>query len=382
MKVSRKALSQAAVIPAAGAVAAIAARAALPLVLKRICNRVLQSNAVVRGRVGRVSLGLWKGRVRVDDVRLAQVTGEDVGPSMKIDRVEATVQFRDLIHGRIAASVDVERPTGLIPLAAPAPQPPDPVATDAHGGAEASSPIGLAYRRAVAAFRGLPPVRLARLRIKDAAVHVQHLPGQDGLDVRAHGISAEVRNLHNNERAWPDPMAVVDVAGSLMTEGRLQARISAYPIAEQPTFQSEFRVENLSVPELNPFLITHAGAQADAGVAEVYGEVSAVNGYFSGYVKPMVEELRVSAAPSAAPGGRMKAWLAGGVAALLRNRHSHRVGTRVDFKGTLDHPQASVGAALKSALRNAFGRALPSGLDGDIGFFETGRTAAAVAEKA
>src|SRR5262245_4215150 len=88
----------------------IAARIALPYWMKDEVNRRLMLLPNYDGHVEDVDVALWRGAYRVEGVRIVKTGVKSSTPFFDGDRVDFSVEWNSLLHGRIVAECAMWRP--------------------------------------------------------------------------------------------------------------------------------------------------------------------------------------------------------------------------------------------------------------------------------
>src|SRR6185503_5341011 len=88
----------------------VAARAALPSVLKDEVNRRLKLLPQYDGHVEDVDVALWRGAYSVNGVRLVKTGVKSSTRFFEGDRIDFSVEWKSLLHGRIVAECAMWRP--------------------------------------------------------------------------------------------------------------------------------------------------------------------------------------------------------------------------------------------------------------------------------
>ncbi len=107
------------------------------------------------------------------------------------------------------------------------------------------------------------------------------------------------------------------------------------------------------------------------GTAQIYAELQAKDGSFSGYVKPFFEGVDVLDIEEEAKEQGLLAslWeaLVGVTAETLEDQSRDRVATRIPIAGSVASPQVGFWTTLGNVLRNAFVEALVPALENSVG---------------
>src|SRR5690242_20333361 len=89
---------------------ALTARAFLPLVIRAYVNRTLDRNLLYEGRIGPVEVHLWRGAYSLRDVQISKRTGNVPVPLFSAKRVDFSVQWNALVHGRVVGRFLIQQP--------------------------------------------------------------------------------------------------------------------------------------------------------------------------------------------------------------------------------------------------------------------------------
>jgi hypothetical protein len=87
-----------------------AIRIALPFIVKDYVNRRLHSLHGYDGRVADIDLGLWRGAYRIDGIEIVKTGAKVPTPFFKGDRVDFSVEWHSLLHGKLVSEAHFYRP--------------------------------------------------------------------------------------------------------------------------------------------------------------------------------------------------------------------------------------------------------------------------------
>lgn len=112
----------------------------------------------------------------------------------------------------------------------------------------------------------------------------------------------------------------------------------------------------------------YAAVDVESGVFQMYAELAAAEGRFTGYVKPLFRNLRVLDLERDGKNPMQLLWeaLVAGVTELLTNHSEDQLGTSIPLSGTFDDPKADILSTIGGILKNAFIKALQPGLEHSI----------------
>jgi len=337
------------------AVALIGFRLALPGLIKKHVNRTLDRLPGYGGRVDDIDVHLWRGAYKAQGIALVKEEGETTVPFVSVEALDLSVQWRELFRGSLVAEIDALHPEINFVGGKPA---------EAQGvkGQKAED-----WRETV---KKLFPLRINRFVVRDGAVRFRNFNSRPPVDVRLDGVQVEANNLTNSEEKSDELMARFTARGRPMGRGSFDLRLKMNPLADVPTFDMDTTLKDLSLPALNTFFRHYAGIDVQGGTLSLYSEATARDGKFRGYVKPIIKDLNVLNSKKEKNGfwGWLKELTAEAAGEALENQPKDQVATRIAFSGNFEDPRVAVWRAAALVLRNAFLKAIPAGLEDEIGF--------------
>jgi hypothetical protein len=124
----------------------------------------------------------------------------------------------------------------------------------------------------------------------------------------------------------------------------------------------------VELPQVNPWLREYIKADAEAGKFELYMELAAADGKFTGYAKPILQDVDIYRSGEAEQSALKRAWegFLDFSANVLENQDADQVAARIPFSGTIKNPETSLFAIIASVMRNAFVSAFARSLEGSI----------------
>lgn len=339
------------IIVAAIAALLIGLRAATPYVVKRYVNRELANMGDYRGHVEQVSVFLWRGGYALRDLEIVKTASKKEEPFAKIPQMDLTLQWNALFHGRAVGEVLIH----------------DPVLNFVQSDSGESSQLGTGVNWP-AQIRNLFPFRLNLVEVTNGLMTFQ-APGiqaKDVLTMRESHLS--LRNLTNVQRKNEDAFAEIDLEGRIMGDAPVKLTGKIDPNAETPTFDIDLSLEGAKLVDVNPWLRRFIKVDAAAGQFSMYSELAAAKGHFEGYVKPFLENPKITTAKEETQGPFQKAWaaLVGLATKIFENRQEKQVATKIPLRGDIEDPKAGIIPAIVNLARNAFVGAFSHSIEGTI----------------
>ena len=330
----------------------IALRLALPTILERYVNRQLQHLENYTGHVESIHVALWRGAYDIKNVVIEKKSAKHNEPFFLGDRVGIELQWRALLHGSLVGRAHFEHAQLNLIQSDNAAQ--RQLGEDTNWNAALSKLFPFTFNEIVC----------------DNCVVRFRAPGIERKEALVlHDLHFSLRNLTNAFPAGDQAaFADFDLNGRALGQGSLEINGKLNPSAEAPTFEVAAQLKNVALPELNPWLDTYAGVNAEAGMFSVYTEFAAAEGKFKGYVKPIAKDIKVVTPPEKRGNIFRRAWtgIVQLAASIFKNQPHDQVATRVPFSGTIEDPKADVWVTVVNILRNAFINAFSSSLENSV----------------
>jgi hypothetical protein len=327
----------------------VLARIALPFVVERFVNRQLAALEAYDGHVGGIDIHLWRGAYSIDGIEIVKTGAARPVPFFKAAKIDLSVEWRSLWKGRVVSEASFHAPEINL-VAAESKQ-------DSQLGSEENW-----NRRLEELF----PFRFNTIEVIDGTVNFL-APGISTRDaITARHVDGQVTNLTNVVESGKGTFADFRVTAQVLDGGNAKVAGSVNAFAPQPTFDVNMEVKGVQLPQVNPWLREYIKADAEAGRFELYMELAAADGKFTGYAKPILEDVDLyrSGEPEENPLKRVWEGFLDFAANALENED--QVAARIPFTGSIKDPETSVFATIASVLRNAFVSAFARALEGSI----------------
>lgn len=329
----------------------VGARVALPHVILWYANKTLAEVPDYRGLISDVDVALWRGAYQIEGLDIVKTDGEVPVPFFSCPVIEFSVEWRALFDGALVGEIDFRRPT-LNLVAGPT-------------AATSQTDVDSRWQDKV---KELFPLHINRFEVHDGTVHFRNFHSKPKVDVVMEDLHVLARNLSNSRGLAKTLVATIEAEGRPLGDARLEFKSEIDPYREQPTFDLNAKLEKVDVRKLNDFLQAYAGVDAEGGTLGVYAELAASDGAFTGYVKPILEDLNILDLDEEADGILQKAWegVVDVISRIFRNLPKDRFATRVEFSGRFDKPEYDMWAVIWQAVKNAFIKVLSPELDDSV----------------
>jgi hypothetical protein len=340
----------------------VAVRVSLPWIVKTYVNKVLSENPEYDGHVSDVDIALIRGAYAIDGITITKRGGTAPIPFLDIDRIDLSVQWKALFKGSIVAEIEVLRPRVNFVNG--------PSKEDKQAGG------GVDWREQV---KKLVPLDINRFAVLDGEVHFADFSSSPKVDIYLKDLQVEALNLTNSEDLAGSLVATVTASGRPMGLGVFALNASLDPYATLPTFDLNASIKQLPLPALNSFISAYGKFDVEKGTMEIYTELAAEQGRFTGYVKPVLTDVQVVSLKKEIErdheGPLRIAWetLVGAGRGLLENDKKDQIAAKIPLSGSVAKPEVDAWSTIGSTLRNAFIQALFRGLDGQVDMSDVDR---------
>ena len=305
----------------------------------------------------------------VQGFSLVTLNGDRPEHQIRVTSIVAGSRWRDILAGRWIGYVRLEAPWVLLNLEG---QHRNGSGNNSEPAQEVKAGERPSWQERV---KQLPAFRVSSAVLAYGEVHVRGIQGQDGTDLRIDRLNLSLVNITNNLKIASTLMATAAGTARVMVDGELALRVEGYPLAEPPAFDLDFQTSKVDLTNFRMLIEHYADVTVRRGIADLYVEAAAKDGYIEGYAKPIFDHLEL-APPPARSGwmAKLKVWSAKAAVKLGKNRRNDRIATRLDFAGSLEDPSLNIPDAIVKFIRNSFGAAERASLERRFWFSRAGKT--------
>ncbi len=332
--------------------ALVALRIALPSIVKSYVNTTLAALPGYRGHIDGVGIALWRGAYVITGLKIETVAENIPVPFFSVRQINLSIEWPALFHGSVVGVVEFI----------------DPKINFVQGQSEKDSQSGKGADF-TGTLRKLFPFRINRFDVKNGEVHFMTFHTKPNVDIHLDRLSLHATNLTNSSRLSKSLAASIDAQGTAMETGQLKGHLDIDPYAVQPTFKLTVQLQKVDLPKLNAFFNAYAAVDVASGTFEMYSEVTAADGKFTGYVKPLFADMHIAdlKKDEKNPFRVIWAFLVQVVTTVFTNRSTDKLGTEIPISGTFDNPKANILSTIGGILKNAFILALQPGFKNKFG---------------
>ncbi len=330
----------------------VAIRLILPFAIIKYVNKTLDNIPGYKGSIEDVDLNLYRGAYVIEKVVLQKLEGDVPRPFVKIDSIDLSVEWQALFDGSIVGEVILRNPE-LNFVAGPG----DSTAQD---GTEADWTKPL---------EKLMPLEINRFEITDGKVTYLDEHTSPKVDVFVDSLYLEALNLRNTKDTTDSLPSSLKVRGTSIGNGKLSLDARVDIMRQVPDFDAELKFEGVELPKLNDFASAYLNVDFEAGTFNLFAEMAADSGNLQGYVKPLMENVKIFD-PEQDKEDKFfkKVWegVVGFVTEIFENQKEDQFATKIPLQGDLNNPDASIWPTIWNIFSNAFIEAFNKDIDNTV----------------
>lgn len=330
----------------------IVIRLLLPIVVLHYANKKMANLKGYFGHIKDIDIALIRGAYKVDSVYLHKVdtVTQQQTPFFYASAIDISVEWKALLHGAFVGEFVVD----------------DPILIFTREKVEPST-----LRKDSAYFKKLKkefmPLQINRLEINNGTIRYRDEGTKPQVDIaltHAYILAENLRNSYDSTVLLPAKVT----ANAEVYGGTITFYMRTNPLAEKTTFDMNTELKNTNLVQLNEFFQAYAKIDVNKGVFGMYAEAAAKNGNFTGYVKPVINDLDILGKEDRKDNLLQQLWeaIAGVTGQVFKNQEEDQVATKITLEGKLEDPDANVWLAITNILKNAFIQAIQPSIDNEI----------------
>lgn len=329
----------------------VCVRIAMPYVILHYANDKLANLKGYYGHIEDIDLNLYRGAYVINDIFINNVEDKDTTEFFRSKEIDLSVEWSAIFNGKIVGEVEFE----------------SPVIKYTMGKEVGKGEVKDDSANFIQLVKDFMPLRINRFAVANGEIHYVDLAKNPVIDVPLTKVDIEGTGLTNETDSTVMLPADIKMTAALYN-GTLTVNTKLDPLNKTPTFDLNATMTNTELTNFNNFFRAYANFDVEKGSLGLYCEVAARDGEFTGYVKPLLSDLKILNLSSEEGGPFQIAWEAflGGVVEVFTNQPKDQFATKVQFNGKFSKPEVQIVDAIFAVLRNAFIQALKPSLDNDV----------------
>lgn len=333
----------------------VAFRLALPYMVTRYVNKVLAELDGYRGEIYDVDIHLIRGAYQIDSLKVFKIDGNTEIPFIDIPLMDLSVEWNALFKGKIVGEIKFDQPVlNFI----------SGKKTEGEGDSEQTGE-DVDWTEPI---KKLMPLQINRLSIEQGKVVFYDFTTKPNVDLSLDNVHLVAENLNNAKEQNDLLPSKVFMRATSIGGGNLEMTMRINVLKEVPDLDMDMKFENVNLTALNDFFEAYAKVDVEKGSFNLYSEVAVKEGNINGYVKPLLNNLKVVDWKEDKEKPIKLVWesIVGVVAEVFENQPENQFATRVPLKGNIANIESSFWPALWNIFRNAFVEAFARNTDDTI----------------
>lgn len=325
----------------------------LPYGVKNYINKTLVELPGYTGKIEDVDIALFRGAYVIDGLQVLKEDGDYTLPFISVDRIDFSIQWNALFKGKLVGEVIFDRPT-LRFLDHKQEN------KDQYGeGVDWTEPV-----------KKWIPVKINKLLIQDGKVYFKNPTSKPDVDLYISGVKFEINNLRNADKLTSKLPSDFYMSGVTIGDGALTAQGKINVLKPIPDFDLSFKLESVDIVALNDFLKVYSNVDAEKGNFSLYSEIAIDDAMISGYVKPIIKDLKIIDLTKDSQNPVQLVWesIVAAVTSIFTNHNKDQFASKVPFEGSLKDPDVKIFQSIWNVFRNAFVKAFKNKVDDAITF--------------
>lgn len=333
----------------------IGIRIYLPYWVTDYVNKVLDEVPGYSGSIEGVDLHLYRGAYRIHELKMVK-TGEDIPvPFLDIAAIDLSVQWEALFDGRLVGEVELQKPIVNFVLAVS-----DTTKAEQAGGeADWTQPI-----------KDLMPLEINRFTVVNGQLTYRDYAADPQVNISLDSLQLEARNLKNVESDSNKLPSPITATATSIGGGRLNLQAEANLLKEIPDFDMNAKFEGVSLPALNDFTMAYSKLDFERGTFNLYSEMAVSDGMLTGYVKPVLREIKLIDFSKDKKKPLQMLWeaISGVILEIFENQSKDQFATKVPMEGNLNNIKSGIWPTIGNIFKNAFIHAFKKDTDDSVSF--------------
>jgi hypothetical protein len=331
----------------------VVARLSLPMFILNYVNRTLDEHPDYDGHVNGISLSILAGSYSLNDIEIHEVNSRTDEPLFAAEELLVNIDYRALFRGKVVGEIELNRPVVNF-ITGP---------TEEESQEEADEELAETVDEMV-------PVRIDKFRIREGKINYRNITMSPQLNLQVYNLNLTATNLTTAPAEDELLPSEVNASASTTGEGRIDLTMRLNPLAEVPTFDMNFELQDMQLSAWNHFIREQARLDVVGGTFNLHTEIAAQQGYFKGYAKPVIDGLEITPLDPEDTGLLQRIYES--AATVIRDileapgKEQEQIATRIPLEGRFDDPDADIWSTVMNLLRNAFIEALVPSIDHSI----------------
>ena len=327
----------------------ICIRLMLPFALKSFVNHQLNKSRDYSGRIGDVTVHLWRGAYQIHDINILKKGGKVPDPFFSTDKMDLSLQWSELFHGALVSKIEMVQPH----------------LNFVSGPTKEQSQLGEENNWGQT-LESLVPFKINSLEVTNGQIHFQNPYSKPPVDIYVTELFGVATNFTNSRGVTNTLAAGVIAKGKTLGDGGLDFQIHVNPLAKVPAFELTGQLTNVNLIALNNFLRAYGKFDVERGDFALFTSFAASDGKYDGYCKVFFKDLKVFKWEKEKKKDALEIFwqaIVGTLTTAFKNQPKDQLATKIPISGSFEKTDVHVWPTVATLLQNAFIHALVPKID-------------------
>lgn len=340
------------ILPLLGITLLIVLRLLLPYGVKNYVNGVLADLPGYYGHVSDIDISLIRGAYVIHGLYLNKVDAGSEVPFLDLEQTDISIEWKALFNGKVVSEIVMTRPQLIYVF-------------EDHQDGQAADPDIEDWTKALT---DLVPIAINSLTVTGGKAAFVQLNADPNIDLHLNDIELRATNLRNVVRKERELPSQINATAVSIGQGRFRLEGKMDLVRQVPDMDVSFSLEEASATALNDFTRHYAGIDFVGGNLNVFGEMAIANGYLTGYIKPLLKDLKLVDPEQDKFLNLLWEGFVGFFKFIVKNKGNNTVATKVPLKGDLSQVETQVWPTIWNVFKNGWIKAFKGVVDDDVDF--------------
>jgi hypothetical protein len=328
-------------------------RLLLPTIVTRYANKVLADMDGYTGHIEGVNISLLRGAYVIRDLKIEKTTGKVPVPFIYAESIDLSVDWNTLFKGAIKGEVIFNKPE----------------LNFVSGKSEATSQTGTETDW-TAPLKKLMPLQINRFEIQNGRISYKDFESKPKVDMYIRDLHLLATNLSNLENPNERLPSMLNIEGQSIGNGQLLITSNMNLLKQIPDADLNMKFTDISLPAINDFAKAYGKFDFEKGRLSIFSEMSLNDSKLAGYVKPILDDVRVLNWTEEKESFLQKLWqgVIGVSMDIFKNHPKDQFATKVPIEGTLDNVETKTWPTIINIIKNAFIKAYDKSIEDTVNF--------------
>jgi len=326
---------------------------ALPYIVLRYANKILGEMEGYKGHIEDVDLHIYRGAYEVENLVIKKVDANVPKPFINIEKVDLSIEWPAIFEGKIVGEVTLK----------------NAVVNFVGGGSEKNNQTGV-ENDWTEPIKKLMPLKINKFEIINGKVTYNDFTSNPKVNLYLNDLHLLATNLSNASDSSSALPSGFKIKATSIGKGNLEIDAKINILKEIPDFDSNINFTSVALPSLNNFTKAYGKFDFEKGSMSLFSEIVLADGNFTGYVKPILTNVKIVDLEEDNESIFKKVWegLLEVTEEVLQNQKKDQFATKTPIQGSIENVKTEIIPTLLNILKNAFIQAFSKTVDKEISF--------------